>query len=140
MPNTTRRGAKPPTPAMASAEQSGAISTRVLPSTKTATTALTAPQVALLRMIIRDSDFRKQFLDDPVAAAGAAKVKVSPEDLAVIARLKPQQFDAIQNVVSGIAPRADDTETALHALAYAVVVALVLAMPNPMEVGERIAE
>jgi hypothetical protein len=102
--------------------------------------ALTAPQVQLLRSIIKDANFRKQFLEDPVGAAAASKTRISANELSTIARLNATQFEAIHTVAAGIAKRADGTDTALHALAYAVVIALLLAMPNPMDIGEQISE
>jgi hypothetical protein len=92
---------------------------------------LSEGQVKIIRRIVTDAGFRKDFYSNAVGAVGKSGVDVSAPELAAIATLKPAQFDAIQQFVSKVKAAGDGTTTALHALAYAVVIALLIAMPDP---------
>jgi hypothetical protein len=88
---------------------------------------LSKPQVEVLRKITTDSKFRKAFFSNPVAAVGKFNILISAEDLTPLAKLTPVQYEAIYSVIQRVSDDGDGTHTALYALAFAVVVALVLA-------------
>lgn len=84
-------------------------------------------QLQVLRSIIKDDGFRSDFFADPIAAVAGNNIKIAAEDLAPLTRLTPEKFDAIVRIARGSTTALDGTTTALHALAYAVVIALLLA-------------
>lgn len=80
--------------------------------------------------------FARNFFKNPHDAVSKAGVALPSKEIAVLSAITPAQIDAMQSLISGPARvAADGTNTALHALAYAVIVALLLAMPNPMDVS-----
>jgi hypothetical protein len=104
--------------------------------------ALSSSQVAVLRRVVKDANFRKEFLANPMEAVGNSGVKMSATELAAIEKINAAQLEAIQGVVATLSPgakvSADGTHTLAYAIAFAVVVALLIAMPNPMDVAAGI--
>lgn len=85
-------------------------------------------QVDLLKRMISDPDFRVGFINDPITAVVNAKIKITADELASMEKINAEQFDAIGKLVhSTILNAADGTHTLAYAVAFAVVVALLLA-------------
>jgi hypothetical protein len=100
--------------------------------------SLSDSQVAVLRKLVKDANFRKDFLANPIDAVAKSGVKMSASDLASIEKVTAAQLEAIEGMVATLPPglkAADGTHTLAYAVAFAVVVALLVAMPNPMDIA-----
>ena len=97
-------------------------------------TGLSTGQTSVIRKLTKDSQFRTAFFKDS-AAALAREPNLSDNDKAVLAKIKTAQIDAIHSILLNPSVAADGTHTLAYAIAFAVVVAILLAMPNPMDVS-----
>jgi len=86
----------------------------------------------VLRKLVKDPDFRKQFAADPVLAITSAGIRITSADLAKLTALTPAQLDQLSQGIDALAgaasaglasARAEGTNT----LVYAIIVALLLA-------------
>jgi hypothetical protein len=102
-------------------------------------TALSTNQVAVLRKLVKDASFRTDFLKEPKAAVSKAGIALPSNELAVVSKVTAAQIEGLQTLVGPGRLAADGTNTMLYALAFAVIVALLLAMPNPMETEVNVA-
>jgi len=98
--------------------------------------ALSKGQVTVLKRIVQEGNFRTEFFRNPKDAIAKAGVALPQNELAVISKITPRQVDAMQTLFTGPGRvAADGTHTLAYAIAFAVVVAVLLAMPNPMDVS-----
>lgn len=96
-------------------------------------TALSTNQVAVLRKLVKDANFRTDFFKEPKAAVSKAGIALPSHELTVVSKITAAQIEGLQTLVGPGRLAADGTNTMLYALAFAIIVALLLAMPNPME-------
>ena len=86
----------------------------------------------MLRRIIKDPDFRTQFVADPVLAITTAGIPVTTADLAKLTALTPEQIEQLSQGIGALAGAASaglqqaKTE-GTNTLVYAIIVALILA-------------
>lgn len=90
---------------------------------------LTSAQIAVLRKIVTDANFRQAFAVDPVKAVVAAGITISAVELARLAALTADELEKLAQGVSQIS--SGTTSSGLVAgtntLLYAILVALALA-------------
>lgn len=92
--------------------------------------SVTPTQITILREMATNADFRSKFLSDPVNAVTEAGHKLSTAELGALTRVSASQYDNLFSGISKIAD-GDGTHTLAYAIVLAVVVAALIAMPNP---------
>jgi hypothetical protein len=96
---------------------------------------LTQGELAVLRKIATDPDFRVAFANDPVLAITSSDITLTTLDLTRLEKLSPQQLETVATGIQSLAGaatassglQADGTNT----LIYAIIVALLLAETEP---------
>lgn len=96
---------------------------------------LTPGELAVLRKIATDSDFRVQFAADPIAAITGADLKVTTADYDRLEQLTEAQLDqvaeGVQTLVGAGAMASGLRAEGTNTLLYAVIVAILLAEAPP---------
>ena len=99
---------------------------------------LSPAQIAVLRKITVQPDFRKEFFADPVRAAGTAAVGLTAAELEALVRITPQEIDGLQRAAKAVGGgRADDNCTLVYAVVFAVAFALLFATTARADVTIR---
>jgi hypothetical protein len=105
-----------------------------VPATGGGGSGLSTGEMAVLRKIASDADFRVQFAADPIAAITGADLKITTRDYERLERLTASQLEQVAQGIAVLAGagaasglRSDGTNT----LVYAIIVALLLAAQEP---------
>jgi hypothetical protein len=92
----------------------------------------TPGELAVLRMIAADADFRVAFTEDPVAAITNAELKLTTADLTRLEKLTPEQLETIAtgiqvlsaagSAAAAAGARSEGTNTLIYALIAAALI------------------
>ena len=92
---------------------------------------LTQGELAVLRKIATDPDFRVAFASDPVLAVTSSNITLTTVDLTRLEKLSPQQLEMVAvgiQALAGAATAGSGLQSeGTHTLVYAIIVALLLA-------------
>ena len=91
-------------------------------------------QIAVMKKVATDPNFRTTFFKDPAKAVAGANLKISSTELGPLARLNPTQYDNLQRFVrSNARTAAEGTHTLAYAVALAVAFALLFLVASPTQ-------
>jgi hypothetical protein len=85
---------------------------------------LTDGQLKVLRNIVTNPNFRKEFASNPMGAVGTAGFDVTASELGRLEKLGPAQLEQLSH---GVTELMKANEGCTHTLVYAIIVALLLA-------------
>jgi len=85
---------------------------------------LTDGQLKVLRNIVTNPNFRKEFASNPMGAINTAGVELTASELGRLEKLGPVQMEQLSH---GVTELMKANEGCTHTLVYAIIVALLLA-------------
>ncbi|HKP46176.1 MAG TPA: hypothetical protein VJT50_06210 [Pyrinomonadaceae bacterium] len=85
---------------------------------------LTTGQLDVLRQLVVNPNFRRDFATNPLRAVSTSGMKVSAAEIARLEKLSPAHLEQFSHGVNELMKAADGCT---HTLVYAIIVALLLA-------------
>ena len=85
---------------------------------------LTTGQLDVLRQLVVNPNFRRDFSSNPLRAVSTSGIKISAAEVAKLERLSPAHLEQFSH---GVTELMKASEGCTHTLVYAIIVALLLA-------------